>query len=177
MMHLEKENQQFQLGAFLFMLVCLFITHEKRVDKDALKYLPILVKINIMESEANKKLRSFRKKIKLNSPDVFKQMWVGTFDYVFCDKKITGIVEIRNDQVFSVFENKSWLNETSNVSHILKHLTQHRITELPGWNSHSTIKCNIILNDAHTMRYFFIPHDILTERHAKNIIWEKKLVA
>lgn len=160
--------------AMLFMLVCLLLTHKK---DDTLTYLPILVKMNIMESEAKKQLRSVRKKMKELHPDPFRQTWVGTFDYIYCSYKIVGTVELRCNDTFSFADNNDWLfNDSSNVKDIIAYLSKNRLSEIPGWNS-SSIVCKITLNDSHIMRHIFIPHDILNERHSPNIMWEKKLIA
>jgi hypothetical protein len=157
---------------FMLFILCLTSTY----DKGALKYLPILVKMNIMESQAKKQLRKIRKKMKELRPDVLKQTWLGTFDYMFCGYKIVGTVELRCNDVFTVAQNNEWLfNDTSNVKDIISYFAKNRITEIPGWNS--PISCQITLQDSHLMRYLFIPHDILTERHSQNIKWEKKLVS
>jgi len=177
-MELAIQNTQPQYAtmnpyAILFMLVCLLLTHKK---DDTLTYLPILVKMNIIESEAKKQLRKIRKKMKELRPDVFKQTWLGTFDYMYCGHKIVGTVELRCNDVFSVADNQEWLfNDSSNVKDIVAYLSKNRLSEIPVWNSRIT--CQITLQDSHLMRYLFIPHDILTERHSYNIKWEKKLVA
>lgn len=159
---------------FILFLLCLR-TH---YNKDDLKYLPILVKMNIMESQAQKRLRKIRKKMKELRPDILKQTWLGTFDYMYYSHKIVGTVELRCNDVFSVADNNEWLfNNTSNVKDIIACLSNNRLTEIPGWNSHSTITCQITLQDSHLMRYLFIPQDILNERHSHNIKWEKKLVS
>jgi len=176
-MDIALYNQQsvrnpYVLIIFILFILCLRTTY----DKEALKHLPILVKMNIVESEAQKQLRKIRKKMKELHPDVFKQTWLGTFDYMFCGYKILGTVELRCNDVFTVAQNNEWLfNQTSNVKDIISYLAKNRISEITGWNS--TITCQITLQDSHLMRHLFIPHDILTEKHYDNIKWEKKLVA
>lgn len=159
-------------GIIIFILLILSL---RKKDNDTLKYLPLLVKINIMDSEAKKRRRIIRNKMKELSPDTFKQMWLGRFHYMYAGYLIDGMVELRNDQVFSVAENNAWLFDNSNVNHILTHLAKYRITEIPSWNS--KITCTIILRDGYKVRHFFIPIDVLTERHSQNIQWEKKLFA
>ena len=160
-------------GFLIFILIVLSLRTQ---TNEALKYLPILVKINIMESEAKKQRRLLRKKMKLLSPDKWKQVWLGTFDYMYTRYRIVGSVELRCNDVFSVSENTSWLfNDTSNVKSILAYLMKHRVTEIPSWND-SKITCKITVDDPYLMRHLFIPEDILTDRHSHNIKWEKKLV-
>ena len=169
-------NQQATRNPYAIIILILFILCLRTPANDELKYLPILVKMNIMEAQAKKQLRKIRKKMKELAPDVFKQTWLGTFDYMYCGHKIVGTVELRCNDVFTVADNQEWLfNETSNVKDIIAYLSKNRLTEIPGWNS--TISCQITLQNSHLMRYLFIPHDILTERHSQNIKWEKKLVA
>jgi hypothetical protein len=128
-----------------------------------------------MESQMERELRKIRKKIKESSPDVFIQAWVGTFDYVFCSHNIVGTVELKFNQISSVADNKKWLyDDTSNVQSIITYLAKNRLTEIPSWNSNIT--CDITLNDSQTMRYIFVPHDILSDRHSPKIKWEKKLI-
>ena len=169
-------NQQTARNPYGILMLILFLLCVKTTyDKDSLKYLPILVKMNIIESQAKKQLRKIRKKMKELAPDVFKQTWLGTFDYMYCGHKIVGTVELRCNDVFTVADNHDWLfNDTSNVKDIIAYLSKNRLTEIPGWNS--TISCQITLQNSHLMRYLFIPHDILNERHSHNIKWEKKLV-
>jgi len=169
-------NQQATRNPYAILFLILFILCVKTTyDKDALKYLPVLVKMNIIESEAKKQLRKIRKKMKELRPDVFKQTWLGTFDYMYCGHKIVGTVELRCNDVFTIADNRDWLfNDTSNVKDIISYLAKNRLTEIPSWNS--TISCQITLQNSHLMRYLFIPHDILNERHSNNIKWEKKLV-
>lgn len=161
-------------GVLLFILFLLCLkTHYYR---EGLNKIPILVKMNIMESQAKKQLRKVRKKMKELRPDIFKQSWLGTFDYMYCSHKIVGTVELRCNDVFRVAENNEWFfNNTSNVKDIISYLSKNRLTEIPGWNS--SITCQITLQDSHVMRYLFIPQDILNERHSHNIKWEKKLTA
>lgn len=168
-------NQQATRNPYAIIILILFILCLRTPANDELKYLPILVKMNIMEAQAKKQLRKIRKKMKELAPDVFKQTWLGTFDYMYCGHKIVGTVELRCNDVFTVADNQDWLfNETSNVKDIIAYLAKNRLTEIPGWNS--TISCQITLQNSHLMRYLFIPHDILNERHSHNIKWEKKLV-
>ena len=168
-------NQQATRNPYAIIILILFILCLRTPANDELKYLPILVKMNIMEAQAKKQLRKIRKKMKELAPDVFKQTWLGTFDYMYCGHKIVGTVELRCNDVFTVADNQEWLfNETSNVKDIIAYLSKNRLTEIPGWNS--TISCQITLQNSHLMRYLFIPHDILNERHSHNIKWEKKLV-
>ena len=99
--------------AIIFMLVCLLLTHKKN---DVLTYLPILVKMNITESEMKKNTKEYRL-------DVFKQVWVGTFDYMFCKHKIVGTVELKCNELFSIAKNNEWLfNENSNVKNIISYI-------------------------------------------------------
>jgi len=175
-MDIALYNQQLPRNSYgLLFLILIFLC--LRIPKeDGLKYLPILVKMNIIESQAKKQLRKIRKKMKELRPDLFKQTWQGTFDYMYCGHNIIGTVELRCNDIFSVADNQDWLfNETSNVNDIISYLAKNRLTEIPGWNS--TISCQITLQNSHLMRYLFIPHDILTDRHSHNIKWEKKLIA
>jgi len=176
-MEVALYNQKAATNPYAIMILILFILCLRTTyDKDDLKYLPILVKMNIMESQAQKQLRKIRKKMKELRPDVFKQTWLGTFDYMFCGHKIVGTVELRCNDVFSVADNNEWFfNETSNIKDIISYFSKNKLNEIPGWNS--SITCHITLHDSHLMRYLFIPHDILNERHSQNIKWEKKLVA
>lgn len=159
-------------GIIIIILLILSLRVKKN---DALKYLPLVVKINIMEDQANTQLGKVRETMALVLPDVFKQMWIGRFHYIYAGYKIDGIVELRNDQAFSVAENNTWLFDDSNVNNILTHLAKYRITEIPSWNS--KITCTIILKDDYKVRHFFLPHDVLTERHSQNIQWKKQLFA
>jgi hypothetical protein len=170
-------NQQTARNPYGILLFILFLLCLRTKDNDALKNLPILVKLNIIESEAQKQLRKIRKKMKELRPDVFKQTWLGTFDYMYCGHKIIGTVELRCNDVFTVADNKDWLfDDTSNVKDIISYLAKNRLTEIPTWNSPMQMTCQITLQNSHLMRYLFIPHDILNERHSHNIKWEKKLV-
>lgn len=174
-MHERLQYASMNPYIILLMIAFLSLTHTK---KEVLDEIPILVKLNIIESQAKKELRKFRKKMKELRPDIFKQTWLGTFNYSFCGHKIVGTVELRCNIVFSVAENQEWLfNDTSNVKDIIYHLSHNRLTQIPGWDSHSAITCQIILHDSHMMRHLFTPHDILTDRHSHQIKWEKKLVS
>lgn len=176
-MDIALYNQSVPRNPYGIILLILFMICLPTYNKDHLKYLPILVKLNIIESQAQKHLRKIRKKMKELRPDVFKQSWLGIFDYMYCGHKIVGTVELRSDKVCSLAENKEWLFNHSNVNDIIAHLSKYKITEIPAWDSDSKITCNIILENPHMMRYLFIPHDILNERHCHKIKWEKKLVS
>jgi hypothetical protein len=170
----------------LLLVILLLCLKKKHSNKDILKYLPILVKINIMEDRAKEELERVRKELRAKEelervrkelrPDVFKQAWLGIFDYTFCGHRIHGLVELTNTQIFSVGENNEWLfNEMCNVKDLILYLSKNRLKEIPGWNS--KITCSIVLDNSHLIRDFFIENDILNERHSHNIRWEKKLVA
>lgn len=164
------------LSAIGFNLIKLFIQRPVNAFKETLQYLPILVKINIMELHLNDQRNMIRREIATFRRDSSYQMWVGTFDYVFLTKCISGTVEIRNTQIFSKKENTEWLlNKSSNVHSIICFLSKNRLTEIPGWEN--TITCTITLNNQDIIKHFVRPHDIITEHHSHNIIWEKKLVA
>jgi hypothetical protein len=170
-------NQQATRNPYGILILILFILCLRTQPTDDLKYLPILVKMNIIESQAKKQVRKIRKKMKELAPDVFKQTWLGTFDYVYCGHKIVGTVELRCNDVFSVAQNQDWLyDDSSNVKDIITYLSKNRLTEIPCWNSPMQITCQITLHNSHLMRYLFIPQDILNDRHSHHIKWEKKLV-
>lgn len=173
---IPEEMQPFHQFNFLLLLIFLSTYFTRKPNKISLKNLPILVRLNIMEDNAAKELEKVRSKMKELQPDVFYQMWLGTFDYIFCGNKIVGTVEVKSSQVFSIAENNSWLFSHTNVKSIVAHFAKHKISEIPCWDSHS-ITCKITLHDAIMMRHFFIPSDILNERHYHNIKWQKKLVA
>jgi hypothetical protein len=142
-----------------------------RYDMKSLTDIPLLVKMNIVEETA----KIIRKKLKRSRADVFKQLWLGTFDYTFAGHKIQGTVEVKNSDVFTVAENNTWLlNDSSNIQCLIKYFSTNRILEIPSWKSEIT--CNIILRDSHKVSHLFIPSDILSDRHSHNIKWEKKLI-
>ena len=158
-------------GDIMMILLILYLFVKPRYNMNSLADIPFLVKMNIIEERA----KTIRKKLKRSCPDVFKQVWLGTFDYTFAGHKIHGTVEIKNSDVFTVEENKLWLfNDSSNLQSIINYFATNRILEIPSWKSEIT--CNISLRDSHKVSHLFIPQDMISNRHSHNIKWEKKLV-
>jgi len=158
-------------GDMMMIFLIIYLIVRPRYDMKSLVDIPLLVKMNIIEETA----KIIRKKLRRSRPDVFKQVWLGTFDYTFAGQKIHGTVEIKNSDVFTVKENKEWLfNDSSNIQSIINYFGTNRILDIPSWKSEIT--CNISLRDSHKVSHLFIPSDILSDRHSHNIKWEKKLV-
>ena len=161
-----------------FNLIKWFIT--KPFNKDYKMYLsimPALVKINILESKYNIQLKKIRNDMKKLRQDTFLQAWVGRFEYMYLNAKISGTIQITNSELFTVAQNTDWLfNDSSTVNHIVSYLSKYKVLEIPTWNG--KMKCKIEFDDdSKSNLYLLLPYDILLEKHSHHIKWEKKLVA
>lgn len=160
------------LSIMAFNLIKWFLP--KPFNKDALIYLPFIVKLNIMESAMAVQRKKIRKQLKaMELEPRFSQVWLGSFDYVYYGRKVIGTIEIKNTQIFTKDENTKWLYDDSTVDKILNHLSKYKVLEIPSWNG--KITCEIMINQ--DIRNFFLSTDILEQRNLANITWEKKLIA
>jgi hypothetical protein len=167
------------LSIMAFNLIKWFLP--KPFNKDALVYIPFLVKLNIMESAMAAQQKKIRKQLKaMELEPRFSQVWLGSFDYVYYGRRVIGTIEIKNSQIFTKEDNTKWLSllqpvvyDDMTFNNILNHLSKYKVLEIPSWNG--KITCDIIINQ--DSRHFFLPTDILEQRNLANVTWEKKLVA
>jgi hypothetical protein len=160
------------LSILAFNLIKWFIP--KPFNKSSLIYLPVLVKLNIMESSIAAQRKKIHRKLREMRPDIFSQVWLGTFNYKYYGRQISGTIKLKSSQVFSVEENKRWLYDESTVDDILNHFIKHRVSEIPCWNGKITREISI---DNQHDGYFFLPTDILESKNWVHITWKKKLIA
>jgi hypothetical protein len=161
-----------------FNLIKWFIT--KPFNKEYKRYIhiiPTLVKINILETNYATQLRKIRNEMKKLRKDTLLQSWVGRFDYIYLNAKISGTVQITNSEVFTVSQNTDWLfNDSSNINHIVAYLSKYKVLEIPTWNG--KMRCKIEFDDdSKSNLYLLLPQDILLEKNSHHIKWEKKLLA
>ena len=176
----KKKKPDYLAEAFMLakMNIIRASSDEKQLDQFA--------KIVEVQLSLHKTISDLKEEIRTDTTVV--QAWTGSFDFMYCGKKIEGSVEIANTRSFTRKENSDWI--VSGMTPICRpseaYLTQI-ITcgtamgkAVPAdtiryyeWDG--VIHCKIRMSDTISLRYLTSPRDILI-KHGANISWKRKLL-
>ena len=176
----------------------------KKKKPDYLAEAFLLAKMNIIRGSAeDKQLDQFAKIVEvqlnlhktisdlkedLRTDTTVVQAWTGSFDFMYCGKKIEGSVEIVNTRSFTRKENNDWIiigmNPTCRpsepyLSQIITYGTLGSRSvpadHIKYYEWDGVIHCKIQMSDTLSLRYLTSPRDILI-KHGANISWKRTLL-
>jgi hypothetical protein len=176
----------------------------KKKKPDYLAEAFLLAKMNIIRSSSDEKqLDQFAKIVEvqlnlhktisdlkedLRTDTTVVQAWTGSFDFMYCGKKIEGSVEIANTRSFTRKENNDWIiigmNPTCRpsepyLSQIITYGTLGSRSvpadHIKYYEWDGVIHCKIQMSDTLSLRYLTSPRDILI-KHGANISWKRTLL-
>jgi len=141
--------------------------------------------MNIIEAHMGLRKTVADLKADLRPQPLLVQAWVGSFNFMYCARKIEGSVEIINSAVHTKMENAEWIaspagQKVKPEDHYLGQIIVHgtKITnehiKYCEWNG--IIHCKVNLKNPSELRYLTTPKDILI-KHADNITWSRKLLS
>jgi len=176
----------------------------KKKKPDYLAEAFLLAKMNIIRGSAeDKQLDQFAKIVEvqqnlhktisdlkedLRTDTTVVQAWTGSFNFLYCGKKIEGSVEIVNTRSFTRKENNDWIiigmNPTCRpsepyLSQIITYGTLGSRSvpadHIKYYEWDGVIHCKIQMSDTLSLRYLTSPRDILI-KHGVNISWKRTLL-
>jgi len=141
--------------------------------------------MNIIEAHMGLRKTVAALKEDLRPQPLLVQAWIGSFNFMYCARKIEGSVEIINSAVHTKMENAEWIalsggQKTKPEDHYLGQIIVHgtKITnehiKYCEWNG--IIHCKVTLKTPADLRYLTTPKDILI-KHADNITWTRRLLS
>jgi hypothetical protein len=108
------------------------------------------------------------------------EAWVGYFDFIYCGRRMEGMVDIVNTRFYTKKENREWIIAAAApteayLSQMVAHGTKLSPNYVKYYEWDATIHCKIHLKSSQELRYLTGPRDILVH-HYDNIEWSRKLL-